>query len=256
MTTDRLVRRIARLADAATAADLVEIALRLEGCPAPNEADVRDAFASAPHRLEVAARGVVDAWRADTPALRGSGVALALRGAAAATAAERDRRARLVWTGPDSGQDSRGTAGTVIQLVSEARKRLLVLSYATYEVEALDTALRAAADRGVRTTVVLETVADSGEALKHDLSAHFGGMPLVRVLRWPKERRDPGAVLHAKAVVSDGRSAFVTSANLTGRAMRSNIELGVLLPDAEVAERIERHVESLRSRGELVETAF
>lgn len=256
MSTDLLVRSISRLATQLTEADLAEVAHRLDSCGSSADADVQGAFAGTPQRIRSSTSDVVKAWRAIAPDTQGAGIALALRGAGAATAAERRSRARLVWTGPDSAVDSRGTAGTVIQLVNEAAERLLILSYATYEVEKLDAALRAAAKRGVHTTIVLETVADSGDSLKHDLAKHFGAMHGMTVLRWPKEKRKAGAALHAKAVVADGRSAFVTSANLTGRAMRENIELGVLLADRVVARDIERHVESLRSRGELVPTEF
>ena len=41
----------------------------------------------------------------------------------------------------------------------------------------------------------------------------------------------PGGVLHAKAVVADDESVFVTSANLTEAALERNIELELLLRD-------------------------
>jgi phosphatidylserine/phosphatidylglycerophosphate/cardiolipin synthase-like enzyme len=41
----------------------------------------------------------------------------------------------------------------------------------------------------------------------------------------------PGGVLHAKAVVADEKTVFVTSANLTEAALDRNIELGVLIRD-------------------------
>ena len=41
----------------------------------------------------------------------------------------------------------------------------------------------------------------------------------------------PGGVLHAKAIVADDESVFVTSANLTEAALDRNIELGVLVRD-------------------------
>jgi phosphatidylserine/phosphatidylglycerophosphate/cardiolipin synthase-like enzyme len=45
------------------------------------------------------------------------------------------------------------------------------------------------------------------------------------------EQEGPGGVLHAKAVVADDETAFITSANLTEAALDRNIELGVLIRD-------------------------
>ncbi|MYB38878.1 MAG: phospholipase, partial [Gammaproteobacteria bacterium] len=42
---------------------------------------------------------------------------------------------------------------------------------------------------------------------------------------------EQSAVLHAKALVADSETTFITSANLTDAALNRNIELGVLLRD-------------------------
>jgi phosphatidylserine/phosphatidylglycerophosphate/cardiolipin synthase-like enzyme len=46
------------------------------------------------------------------------------------------------------------------------------------------------------------------------------------------------AVLHAKAVVIDGRFTLLTSANFTEAAQQRNIEAGVLINDPRLAKRI------------------
>jgi phosphatidylserine/phosphatidylglycerophosphate/cardiolipin synthase-like enzyme len=46
------------------------------------------------------------------------------------------------------------------------------------------------------------------------------------------------AILHAKCVVIDGRTSFVSSANFTEAAQERNIEVGVLIRSSIVAERL------------------
>ena len=58
----------------------------------------------------------------------------------------------------------------------------------------------------------------------------------------------PGGVLHAKAVVADGESVFITSANLTEAAFDRNIELGLLVRDRTLAETV-IHFRTLIEKG-------
>jgi phosphatidylserine/phosphatidylglycerophosphate/cardiolipin synthase-like enzyme len=55
----------------------------------------------------------------------------------------------------------------------------------------------------------------------------------------------PGGVLHAKAVVVDDESVFITSANLTEAALDSNIELGLLVRDRALAASVSTHFRAL-----------
>jgi phosphatidylserine/phosphatidylglycerophosphate/cardiolipin synthase-like enzyme len=57
-----------------------------------------------------------------------------------------------------------------------------------------------------------------------------------------------GGVLHAKAVVADDQTVFVTSANLTAAALDRNIELGVLLRDRALALTVSGYFRSLIDR--------
>lgn len=62
----------------------------------------------------------------------------------------------------------------------------------------------------------------------------------------------PGGVLHAKAVVADDQSVFVTSANLTEAALDGNIELGLLVRDRALAASIASHFRVLIEKEMLV----
>lgn len=55
--------------------------------------------------------------------------------------------------------------------------------------------------------------------------------------------------MHAKCVIVDDREVLITSANFTGRAQHDNIELGVLIRDAEFAARVSGQWHALVTRG-------
>ncbi len=59
----------------------------------------------------------------------------------------------------------------------------------------------------------------------------------------------PSGVLHAKAVVTDDETVFVTSANLTEAAFERNIELGLLIRDRPLAASVCAHFRGLIDRG-------
>ncbi|MSP93589.1 MAG: phospholipase, partial [Myxococcales bacterium] len=59
------------------------------------------------------------------------------------------------------------------------------------------------------------------------------------------------AVLHAKAVVVDGRWTLLTSANFTEAAQERNIEAGVVIDDKQLAERVTRQFDQFVEAGVL-----
>jgi hypothetical protein len=63
-------------------------------------------------------------------------IAIALRSAAAAHAIDRDRTVELVWTGPDTPRlPVRMSAQALKQVIEQARDRLIVASFAVYDVD-------------------------------------------------------------------------------------------------------------------------
>lgn len=196
-------------------------------------------------------RGHVDplnsAWRTspDTP---GPAIGLALE-----TAFEAKRRAALssvdvVVTGPDSPDAPvRLTSEVVRQLIDSAQERVTLVSFAAYQVPSILAALDAAAARGVRIDLILE----SPDRLEGGGGA--AAYAKYRTYHWPSDRREPpDARLHAKAVIVDSRDVLLTSANMTTAAYDKNIELGVLCRKSDTARRVQRHFDSLIARGVLV----
>jgi len=186
------------------------------------------------------------AWAAEP--VPGSAVALALDAAHLAAGQVDAPRVEVVVTGPDSPEAPvRLTSEVVAQLIDSADHDVTMVSYAAYQMPAVVAALDAAAGRGVRVRLILES--------PEKLDGGGGAQAYARftTYHWPLDRRDPpDAKLHAKAVIIDGRDVLLTSANMTSAAYGRNIELGVLCRGGGVAAQVQRHFDGLIRNGVLV----
>ena len=194
---------------------------------------------------------LASAWAA-VPSLTGSGVALALGVGLRARRDAEARRSRAVWTGPGATGEQRLTAGVLHELITHARERILLVSFAAHTLTEIAADLEAAVCRGCQVDVVFETEEDSDGGYAGPHSQPFGAIDGIRRWRWPADQRIAGALLHAKVLVVDGRRALVGSANLTRRALSANLEAGVLIEDRDLAADLEAHVSSLIRAGTLV----
>ena len=110
---------------------------------------------------------LASAWAA-RPLLTGNGVALALAlrvGLRARREAD-TRRSRAVWTGPGATGGQRLTAAVLHELVTDARERILLVSFAAYTLTELAADLEAAVRRGCQVDVVFETEQDSRRRIR------------------------------------------------------------------------------------------
>ena len=126
------------------------------------------------------------------------------------------------------------TRAVLTEVIRAAQRELLIVGFAAYRVQAVVDALRAAANRGVRIRLILETAEDSGGTLTIDASHAFAAIrQQVEFYVWPIEQRPrlPSGVarLHAKGAIADDHTALVTCANITEYAIAENMELGVLI---------------------------
>ena len=190
------------------------------------------------------------AW-CETPDTSGASIALALETALTSKRIAASASVDVVITGPDSpGAPVRLTSEVVRQMIDGAQQRVMLVSYAAYHMPTIIDALDRAAARGVRVDLILE----SPEFLEGGGGA--AAYARYRTYRWPIEQREPAdARLHAKAVIVDDRDVLLTSANMTNAAYDKNIELGVLCRGGTTAQRVQRHFDSLISRGVLTETS-
>jgi phosphatidylserine/phosphatidylglycerophosphate/cardiolipin synthase-like enzyme len=196
---------------------------------------------------------LVAVWRADAPDLTGAAVALALRSAAELHHEAESHRTKLAVSGPTSDSvPVRLTSSVVIDVIRAARQSLLVVSFAAYGVAEVVDELVAATDRGVHIDLVLESSVQAGGTLRGgtDGSAVFTQLRnRATFWHWPAHRRPAAgssrAALHAKLIAADTRVALVSSANLTDRALSRNLEVGVVLYDPQVVERLVQHFVAL-----------
>ncbi|WP_433784627.1 DISARM system phospholipase D-like protein DrmC [Actinomycetospora sp. CA-101289] len=159
-------------------------------------------------------------------------------------------RIDVVWSGPSSGVTvHRLTSATVADLINEARREVVLVSYAMHSEPSVGTALEAASARSVDITLLAERAADNP---RFDGGAPaFSGIPATR-LAWPGACREDGAALHAKVLVIDEQTVLIGSANLTQYAMHRNLECGVVIRDRAVGRTVVAHLVGLRGRGVLV----
>jgi phosphatidylserine/phosphatidylglycerophosphate/cardiolipin synthase-like enzyme len=159
-----------------------------------------------------------------------------------------------VWSGPGSHHvPVRATAAVLADVVREARLELLLMTYSARQYQPLTVALRTAVSRGVRVSVVVETLQGAGSALAGDEPYQaFAGIGGIDLWHWPSAKRtELGAKMHAKLAVADRCVLFVTSANLTQSGVGKNIEAGLLVRGGTAPLRAAEHVDALRAAGAL-----
>jgi phosphatidylserine/phosphatidylglycerophosphate/cardiolipin synthase-like enzyme len=163
-----------------------------------------------------------------------------------------------VWSGPDSHRvPVRATAAVLADIVREARRELLLMTYSARYYQPLNDALTAAVARGVAVSVVIETLQGAGSALTGDEPyTAFTGIPGLDLWHWPSSRRtQPGAKMHAKLAIADRRVLLISSANLTASGVTKNIEAGLLIRGGTAPIRAAEHIDALRASGDLVRLA-
>ena len=172
-------------------------------------------------------------------------------------ASERARRAsprvEPIWTGPvRDDMPFRSTEQALLEIIDSASERLLIVSYAVYRIPNVATALAKAAARGVQIRVVIESAKpDAGQDEYSNLKALGPEVAACStVYYWPAANRegDPSGrtgIMHVKCAAADGRMLFLSSANLTEYAFRTNMELGVLIAGGSLPVSVERRFREL-----------
>ncbi|WP_119353332.1 phospholipase D-like domain-containing protein [Azohydromonas sediminis] len=163
--------------------------------------------------------------------------------------------ATLLWTLPEGlqvpGVDPSGYVSTVLGLIRQARERLLLVApfMEAKGVGRLQDEVLSALNRGVAVTFVTQDAAIANSWASESLeSLRREARGLAGRLRVYAASADLGVLLHSKLVVSDGATASVGSANLTGNAMAKNLETGVAV-GATKATELEHVVSRLIEAG-------
>lgn len=192
----------------------------------------------------------------------GGGVATLLE--AFDEAESRSLRPDLVWSGPEvPGLFARDTRRVYEELLGSAKRSVWASTYAFFDgpkaFEVLSERMDSVEDLEVTLLLNIERKwgdTSSRDELVRRFADRFWGTD------WPGQRRPsvfydprslepgrPAGVLHAKAVVKDDDTVFITSANLTEAALDRNIELGLLVRDSALALTVVTHFRGLVERG-------
>lgn len=160
----------------------------------------------------------------------------------------------IVWTGPATVPvpSHRPTAAVIHELIASAKHHITLATYSAGNVDDLVAALETRRRHGVDVRLLLETVRSDGSG--PDCPKVFKQLlPYVTALEWPRKSRPDHdwTSMHVKILIRDDDAVLVTSANMSGAAMRDNMEVGVELRGGLVARRLRRHFDDLEELGVL-----
>lgn len=161
----------------------------------------------------------------------------------------------LLWSGPSPGSQipARRIDQVLYDLIASSKRDILLVTFAAYKIHHLADGLVEALNRDVHVRLILEFEETSQGQLSLDALDAFPEIVRQRshIYYWPLDRRERNssgrpAKLHAKVAVIDDH-AVISSANLTDDAFSRNCELGVVLSNQQILQRIRGHFESLCS---------
>ena len=165
----------------------------------------------------------------------------------------------LLWAGPSPANKvpARRIDQALYDLIANAKHEILLITFAAAKITRLTDELCKAAQRGVKIRLILEFEESSEGQLSFDAMKAFPSalIKVVNVYHWPVEKRDrnqagrPGK-LHAKVAIIDD-TALISSANLTDDAFNRNLEVGVLINNAEFLISTNTYLDALIADGTL-----
>ncbi|HEY4281446.1 MAG TPA: DISARM system phospholipase D-like protein DrmC [Chthoniobacterales bacterium] len=164
----------------------------------------------------------------------------------------------IIWTGPANNRfPVRRIDQVLYDLVSKAKKRIVLVTFAAHRVSHLCNHLTRAVERGVKLTLIVESEDESEGQLTRDAIEAFRDIPPanIHLYYWPlakRERNQAGrpAKLHMKCAIVD-EVALIGSANLTDDAFNRNMELGMLIRDQTTVSALIEHFQELVHCGTL-----
>ena len=151
----------------------------------------------------------------------------------------------LVWSGPEpANARARDTSQVVRELFESAEHRVIVAGFAFWGAKTIFETLHR---RALAKTLEIEffiNVGPSGanyQMTSASFYKHTWPWTDVAIDVYYDARADGAGEqgsMHAKCVVVDEAATFITSANFTGAAHHINVEVGVLVRDADFATRV------------------
>ncbi|MGF6410075.1 DISARM system phospholipase D-like protein DrmC [Paraburkholderia sp. MM5482-R1] len=213
-------------------------------------------------RLHATARAkferVITEWEQQTNKTTLAEVAASIEGALyQAIRLRAETSIELVWSGPTHPTSGlRSTEQVLLELIDAARRSLFIVTFAAYKVDRLVNAIESATERGVRVVFILESRDESAGKVTFDpgVALALSRLTSVTSYGWPtgnRQRNSQGqhGSLHAKFLVADEETLFVSSANLTDYAMNLNVELGTLVRGGDAPRQAAANLSALIQQG-------
>jgi phosphatidylserine/phosphatidylglycerophosphate/cardiolipin synthase-like enzyme len=189
---------------------------------------------------------VLRSWRQD--GIGPASLARALRAQLELRQALENRgpRCELVWTGEVGvAAGIRSTLPVVREMLQWATRSVVVVTYSMWigeeQTGAVITRLAELSSAGVDVTFILDRRYRDSWNITQLKVAWPAQRRRPTVYSWQDEK-DEIAKLHAKVFIVDRRDLLITSANLTGRGMRRNLEFGLRVvgrPAKEAADHLD-----------------
>ncbi len=180
-------------------------------------------------------------------AVGSSALAAILRGFAAA-AQTNTIDIRAVWSGPTFDGDGDHTTSALAHLIDGANEDVFASTYSATPDSEFVKALWKAIARGIRTTLLVDSIVNSGK------TALMLRAKLTGARFWTYTAPDGlYGLQHSKVVIVDSRSAFVTSANLSTAGAERNLEAGVVVQDVEFASSMRQRFTKLWEHGAITD---
>lgn len=178
----------------------------------------------------------------------------------AAVIAERelDPRPRLefVWSGPEPARaHARDTSQVVRELFESAERRVIIAGFAFWDAKSIFETLHRRASTVPLAIQFFIHIDASGASYQMSAAAFYkhtwpwADVPVEVYYDARVDGDGEHGAMHAKCVVIDDAATFITSANFTAAAQQRNVELGVLIRDAEFSARVSGQWASLVNRG-------
>src|SRR5438552_6932788 len=147
---------------------------RMAVCYTAAQGDSREAIAE-----------LIRSWNDEEPRLPPRSLALALQSASEVDEHHRKgEEVQLIWTGPDV-TELPFTEQALLELITSAKKSLLVVAFAAYKIPELVEAINTAAASGVDVACVFESSDASGGKVSFSPVKQLGLVTDVRTLVWP-----------------------------------------------------------------------
>ncbi len=170
-----------------------------------------------------------------------------------------EQHIELLWSGPSPANQlpARRIDQALYDLIANAKREILIITFAAAKIERLTGELSKAAPAGVKIRLILEFEESSEGQLSYDALRAFPTalVQVSEIYQWPVEKRErnqagrPGK-LHAKVAIVDD-IALVSSANLTDDAFTRNFEIGLLVKNPEFLTTAKTYFDSLIAVGTL-----